>query len=117
MIYNARMDIGIDLVAIDDFAQSCERTLHLVQILFTDSELSHAKQNGKNSMSTLAGLFATKEALIKVGVIKPGEWLKASVIPDKSGKPVVFLDGVKLTSTKVSISHTIQYVIACVICQ
>ncbi|MDD7306291.1 MAG: NAD(P)H-hydrate dehydratase [Peptoniphilaceae bacterium] len=55
--------IGIDIVSISSFQKKISKNLFL-QKIFTENEISYAKKK-KNSIQTLAGIFAAKEAITK----------------------------------------------------
>lgn len=96
--------IGIDVVNIERFAQSLERTPGLTGRLFTLAE------QGK-PISSLAARFAAKEALAKA--LNAGKgllWLEAEVINLETGKPVFLFRGeiaeiIDGASVHLSISH------------
>ena len=100
------MNIGLDVIDLKDFTQKVSSYGFLEKIL-TDKEIE------KSSLETLAGKIAAKEAVIKTGYIKPGEWLKIQILNTESGKPEVYDEfGDKITSLKVSISHTDKTAVA-----
>lgn len=73
--------IGIDVVDIERFHQSLDRTPGLREKLFTESERTKAP-------SSLAARFAAKEALYKA--LSPAHglhWHDAEIINHESGKP------------------------------
>ena len=73
--------IGIDIVDIARFKESLERTPHLAEKLFTESER-------KKPVSSLAARFAAKEALYKALSPARGlQWHDAEVINHENGKP------------------------------
>ena len=73
--------IGIDVVDIARFKESLERTPHLAEKLFTESER-------KKPVSSLAARFAAKEALYKALSPARGlQWHDAEVINHENGKP------------------------------
>jgi len=79
--------IGIDVVDIDRFSQSLERTPTLVDRLFTASEKTLP-------LSSQAARFAAKEALAKaLNAGKGLPWLDAEVINLESGKPEFLFRG------------------------
>ena len=79
--------IGIDVVDINRFAQSIERTPLLAERIFTDSERLLP-------ISSQAGRFAAKEALAKALEAGKGlSWLDAEVINLESGKPAFIFRG------------------------
>lgn len=96
--------IGIDVVDIERFAQSLERTPGLSARLFTQAEQGM-------SISSLAARFAAKEALAKA--LNAGKgllWLDAEVINLETGKPVFLFRGeiaeiIDGASVHLSISH------------
>lgn len=96
--------VGIDVVNIERFAQSLERTPGLIDRLFTEAEQS-------KPISSLAARFAAKEALAKA--LNAGKgllWLDAEVINLESGKPVFLFRGeiaeiIDGATVHLSISH------------
>ncbi len=96
--------IGIDVVDIERFGQSLERTPGLLERLFTPGER-------QLPMASLAARFAAKEALAKaLGVPTGLHWHDAEVIKSASGAPSFLLrssvsravDGAKV---HLSLSH------------
>jgi holo-[acyl-carrier protein] synthase len=96
--------IGIDVVDIDRFELSLDRTPGLKRKLFTEAE--HI-----NSIQSLAGRFAAKEALIKALNAEDGIlWHEAEVANLGGGKPVFIFYGtvadlVDGANVHLSISH------------
>ena len=96
--------VGIDVVDIDRFAQSLNRTPALADRLFTPAERLL-------SISSQAARFAAKEALAKaLNAGKSLLWLEAEVVNQASGKPDFIFRGAiaELVSDSVvhlSISH------------
>ena len=83
MIYG----IGIDVVDIERFKSSLQRTPGLLEKLFTSTEKT-------KSIHSLAARFAAKEALAKaMGVGRSLSWLDVEVVNLESGKPVFLLHG------------------------
>ena len=79
--------IGIDVVDIKRFHESLERTPHLREKLFTESERGVKE-------SSLAARFAAKEALYKA--LSPAHglsWHEAEVINMPNGKPAFLFRG------------------------
>jgi holo-[acyl-carrier protein] synthase len=96
--------VGIDIVDIDRFKQTLERSPGLEPKLFTEVERI-------KSIQSLAARFAAKEALIKALNAENGIlWHEAEVVNLEGGKPVFIfygavadlLDGAKV---HLSISH------------
>lgn len=80
--------IGIDVVDIERFSQSLNRTPGLTARLFTEAENSLP-------ISSQAARFAAKEALAKaLNAGKGLPWLDAEVINLESGKPEFLFRGV-----------------------
>lgn len=73
--------IGIDVVDIDRFALSLQRTPGLRKRLFTDAEADRP-------VASLAARFAAKEALAKaLGVPAGLQWQDCEVANEHSGQP------------------------------
>lgn len=99
--------IGIDVVDIERFAATLNRTPGLRTRLFTEAE------RGRSSAS-LAARFAAKEALAKaLGAPLGLAWHDAEVSTDASGRPCLAVRGtvaeaasrLGVTSWHVSLSH------------
>lgn len=79
--------IGIDVVSIERFQESLNRTPGLSNRVFTPNE-------AKLSASSLAARFAAKEALAKALNAKSAfNWQDAEVINEPSGKPFFLFTG------------------------
>jgi holo-[acyl-carrier protein] synthase len=79
--------IGIDVVAIDRFQESLERTPGLLNRVFTSNE-------AKLKLSSLAARFAAKEALAKALNAKSAfNWQEAEIVNEESGKPNFLFTG------------------------
>lgn len=79
--------IGIDVVDIDRFKSSLDRTPGLLEKLFTQGERT-------KPIASLAARFAAKEALAKaINAGKGLAWHDAEVINLESGKPVFLFRG------------------------
>ena len=99
--------VGIDVVDIDRFMQSLERTPQLRDRLFTDAEATRPP-------ASLAARFAAKEAMAKaLGAPVGMAWHDAEVVSESSGRPVMEMRGSVLAradeldvrSVHVSLSH------------
>jgi holo-[acyl-carrier protein] synthase len=99
--------VGIDVVDIDRFTESLERTPGLRGRLFTPAEAALP-------MHSLAARFAAKEALAKaLGAPAGLEWQHAEVVKDVSGRPSFEMTGTVLAraddlavgSVHLSLSH------------
>ena len=79
--------IGIDVVDIERFTSSLERTPGLLEKLFTPAERT-------KPVASLAARFAAKEALAKALSAGKGlPWHDAEVVNLESGKPVFLFRG------------------------
>ena len=80
--------VGVDLVDIERFGKSLERTPTLGARLFTDRELE------VQGVASLAARFAAKEAVAKA-LGAPGNlrWHDAEVVTEESGRPVLRIAG------------------------
>jgi holo-[acyl-carrier protein] synthase len=99
--------LGIDVVDIERFGASLERTPGLRNRLFTEAER-------RRSLASLAARFAAKEALAKaLGAPAGLGWLDAEVVSENTGEPVFELRGSVLArahdlgarTVHVSLSH------------
>ena len=79
--------IGIDVVDIDRFKESLDRTPGLLARVFTENE-------SKLKISSLAARFAAKEALAKALYAKSEfSWQDAEILSEVSGKPYFVFSG------------------------
>ena len=118
------MQIGIDIIEI---ARIKKAVTHwgkgFLQRVYTEPEIKlyHKKP------PSLAARFAGKEAVIKtLGRQAKGiSWQEIEILPDLSGQPLVHLYGkaqsqancLGLTNLSISLSHSREYAIACVIAE
>lgn len=93
--------VGIDVVDIERFAATLERTPAMRERLFTPLEQQRA-------MASLAARFAAKEALAKaLGAPAGLHWVDAEVTTDESGKPSLVLSGtVARRAAELGVAHT-----------
>jgi holo-[acyl-carrier protein] synthase len=103
----AVIGVGIDVVEIDRFEASLQRTPGLRERLFTPTEASHPP-------ASLAARFAAKEAIAKaLGAPVGMAWHDAEVVSEDSGRPLLELrgtvraraDALGVTSVHLSLSH------------
>jgi holo-[acyl-carrier protein] synthase len=79
--------IGIDVVDIERFKSSLDRTPGLMEKLFTENERT-------KPISSLAARFAAKEALAKALSVGKGlPWHDAEILNLENGKPVFLFRG------------------------
>ena len=101
-------EIGIDIVEVDDFRKSIERTKPLKHKLFTEYEINYCKNKG---IEHLASRFAAKEAFFKACNMEKLDWKGIEIINLKSGKPAIRLSRkikakLSLKSIKITLSQT-----------
>jgi holo-[acyl-carrier protein] synthase len=83
----AVIGVGIDVVDIDRFELSLERTPTLRERLFTPAEAGRP-------IASLAARFAAKEALAKaLGAPHGMAWHDAEVVSEDSGRPLLAIRG------------------------
>jgi holo-[acyl-carrier protein] synthase len=111
--------VGIDVVDLERFARSLERTPNLADRLFTEHE------RGVHPRS-LAARFAVKEALAKALGAPPGmRWTDAEVRRGPGGRPSLHVEGtvaavaarLGVTSWHISLSHDGGVAVAVVIAE
>jgi holo-[acyl-carrier protein] synthase len=99
--------VGIDVVDIERFGESLERTPGLRARLFTPAEATRP-------LASLAARFAAKEALAKaLGAPVGLHWHDAEIVSESSGRPLFELRGsvraradeLGVASVHVSLSH------------
>jgi holo-[acyl-carrier protein] synthase len=79
--------IGVDIVDVERFGHSIERTPHLLDRLFTDAERMA-------SVQSLAAVFAAKEAVAKaLGAPAGMAWHHCEVRHEASGRPCLVIIG------------------------
>lgn len=104
--------IGIDLVDIEKF--SIKASDKFLKKIYTENELTYSF-NKINSLQTLAGIFAAKEAIIKAINLNLAYILRKKIeIKHIDNRPIVLLGGKEINGS-ISISHDGNYAIA--ICQ
>jgi len=112
------ISIGIDIQSIDEFAAA--RGLLESGLCFTEAERVHGERAAAGAASSLAGIFAAKEALLKALPMRPPcYWDEIEVAHDASGRPKFrlygaleqWIRGLHWTVTP-SISHSGGYALA-----
>ncbi|MER5731384.1 holo-ACP synthase [Streptomyces sp. NPDC002138] len=85
--------VGIDVAAIDRFAESLERTPKLARRLFVEAELT-LPSGERRGAASLAARFAAKEALAKaLGAPAGMLWTDAEVYVEPTGQPKLRVSG------------------------
>ena len=101
--------IGIDIVDIRKFSKKASDKFS--KKIFTESELTYSL-NKKNSLQTLAGIFAAKEAVIKANNLNLTYILRKKIeILYQNSKPVAYINNKSIIGD-ISISHDGNYAIA-----
>ncbi|MBI4233382.1 MAG: holo-ACP synthase [Chloroflexi bacterium] len=105
---------GVDLVKLEEFRMSLQRGGEaFVHRLFHPSEARGA------SIERLAGIFAVKEAAYKALGLPRGNWHVLEVRHSDEGRPSITFapeyDASHVVSCDVSISHSGEYIVACVV--
>lgn len=116
------LTVGVDIVEIDRVAQAVARHgERFFKRVYTEAEIALYR----NRVSELAARFAGKEATMKalgtgaVGVA----WREIEILPNRRGKPLVFLHGraktraeaLGITEMQISLSHSREYAVASVV--
>lgn len=113
------LGVGVDIVDLQRFARSLERTPKLAERLFT-------VQERENAPASLAGRFAAKEALIKAfGGSGAMTWHDMEIVTNELGAPSFVLTGPAQTlaqargmsSVHLSISHDANAAVAFVVAE
>ena len=94
--------IGIDVVDVERFGQTLERTPALRDRLFTPAEAALP-------LASLAARFAAKEALAKaLGAPAGLQWHDCEVVKDSDGRPTFQLRGTVHTRAIALRAHTLH---------
>lgn len=114
--------VGVDIIEIDRVADVIARHgARFLERVYTDDEIAHCR----GRLSELAARFAAKEAVMKAlgtGIRGVG-WRDIEVLPNRRGKPLVFLYGrgarraeaIQLRGLEISLTHSRRYAIASVV--
>ncbi len=96
----AVIGVGIDVVDIERFGVSLERTPSLRERLFTPAE-------AERPLASLAARFAAKEAMAKaLGAPYGMRWHDAEVVSEESGRPVLTIRGtVQARADDLGVAH------------
>lgn len=115
------IDIGIDITEIDRIREALNKKGNFLKKMFTDKEIEMFEKRG-NSIQTIAGNFAAKEAISKsLGLgIRGYNFKDIEILRDDLGKPIVNtynnLEKIcikySILEIKVSISHGRDYAVA-----
>lgn len=112
--------VGIDLQSIPEFAAL--PNISTAGVFFTDEEIAHAGRSAAGRASSLAGILAAKESLLKALPERPVCcWLDMEVCHENRGKPFFRFHGAlaawfsqQRMRAHLSISHSGDYATAIV---
>ncbi|MEX2157943.1 MAG: holo-ACP synthase [Dehalococcoidia bacterium] len=114
--------VGIDMLAIPRFRRVLERhNGRFLRRVYTPVEVAYCR----GRVNELAARFAAKEAVMKAlgtGIRGVG-WRDIEVLPDRRGKPLVYLYGraleraekIGLSALDVSLTHEQEFAVAAVV--
>lgn len=117
-----KLAVGVDIIEIDRVADVIRRHGdRFLERVYTADEIAYCR----GRISELAARFAAKEAVMKAlgtGIRGVG-WRDIEVLPNRRGKPLVFLYGrgatrarhIQMTGLEVSLTHSKVYAIASVV--
>ena len=115
--------VGIDMIEIDRVARVLARhPRRFIERVYTPEEAAFCR----GRVPELAARFAAKEAVMKaLGMgARSVAWRDIEVLPDRRGKPLVYLYGgaakraetIELEAIDVSLSHLESFALAAVVC-
>ena len=115
--------VGIDMIEIDRVQRVLDRhPRRFLERVYTPEEVAFCR----GRVSELAARFAAKEAVMKaLGTgARSVAWRDIEVLPDRRGKPLVYLYGgaqrraedIGLDAIDVSLSHLESFALAVVVC-
>ncbi len=114
--------VGVDVIEIDRIADVIARHGdRFLNRIYTEDEVTHCR----GRVAELAARFAAKEAVMKaLGTgVRGISWREIEVLPNRRGKPLVFLYGkadrrakeIELRGLEISLTHSRQFAIASVV--
>jgi len=110
--------IGIDIVEIERLKSAVKRHGDkFLNRVFTPSEIKYCKKFNKLRFPELSVRFAAKEAYAKaIGTGMAGiHWKEIEVANDKRGKPYLKIKGKLKKKAHITLSHSRDYGVACVV--
>jgi holo-[acyl-carrier protein] synthase len=118
----AKIAVGVDIIEIDRIQKAASNSRgSFLKRVYTNTEL----ENSNNNSSSLAALFAAKEAVMKaLGTGTKGiGWKEIEVLSNNDGAPFIQLSGkaadkareIGISQFAISISHSKEYAIAMVV--
>ncbi len=113
--------VGIDIIEIERIQQALVKNKRFLYRIFTKNEIDYFKKN-HGMMSTIAGNFAAKEAVMKaLGTgLRTFRWRDIEILRDSLGKPFVVLFNnanviamhQEITEILITISHSKSHAVA-----
>ncbi|KKQ33839.1 MAG: hypothetical protein US50_C0070G0007, partial [Candidatus Nomurabacteria bacterium GW2011_GWB1_37_5] len=101
------ISLGVDIVDISELQKKIDASSLFLQKILTNRE------NDNFQLESIAGKIAAKEAIIKTGYIKPGEWKNIMISINAAGAPIVLdRSGAQINKIKITISHTTKLAVA-----
>ena len=101
------MRIGIDIVDIDRIKKIVLQTPTYIE------RMLYMEESASGSIESICGKIAAKEAIMKTGFIRPGEWKKIMIKTLDCGAPIVCDDaGLPVSAIQISISHAHHQAVA-----
>lgn len=103
----SNISIGIDVVDISELQEKINSSNLFLSKILTEKEIADTK------IESIAGKIAAKEAIIKTGYLKPGEWKNIIISTNNQGAPIISdYKGSQINKIKVTISHTDKIAVA-----
>jgi holo-[acyl-carrier protein] synthase len=114
--------IGIDIVELDEFAESVGKRQRMLERVFTPRELAYCRARPA-PMQHLAARFAAKEAAFKAvgtGWSKGVRWRDVEVVSGPGGRPLLVVRGAlgrlsRAAAFHVTLTHSGSYAAAVVV--
>lgn len=101
------MKIGIDIIELSFIKKRLEHSPTFIEKLLSIDERADSR------LEKYAGKIAAKEAIIKTGFMKAGEWHKVRILNLTTGAPVVYdSKGKQIKQLQISITHSPSYAVA-----
>lgn len=102
------MRVGIDIVELPRLKKMMAQTPGIIGKWLTLDE------RGDDRPATIAGRIAAKEAIVKTGYVKPGDWYRVVITKLKNGAPAVIdgKSGQQIKNLHISISHSEHFAVA-----
>jgi len=103
---------GVDIESVTRF-KSLQSNDNFINLIFTKKEIDYCMGKSEPHIS-FTGKFCAKEAILKA-VDNKLNMKEIEIINSSSGKPLVYIKGIKQENISCSISHTQEYAVALVI--